>query len=219
MVALREWYDDQLARAQESFGFDKIQGSLYWSDLARTAYVSMSGNGASGYGEYSPGVDGSYIDPSNNRLYVDEALLWEALGSVLDPGLRSDPIGEGLLFAGSLGIAKAGIAAGTAITASAATATTPLVVIGSNPEYVLKAQSIDAKFFQVPTRIWETMTAAEQLLANQTFLDRAIARGSHFIIESSKSVSEYGLGLQMEIQYLLDHGYKFVKNGLKLIPR
>ena len=92
-------------------------------------------------------------------------------------------------------------------------------VIGSYPEYVVRAQNtVNSRFFQIPIDIWSKMSPEEQWAANVKFLDRAIAQGAHFIIESSKSVANYGPGLQEEIKYLLNAGYIFVENGTKLIP-
>jgi RHS repeat-associated protein len=114
-----------------------------------------------------------------------------------------------------VGIGAAKIASGAA-TAGTAVATR---VIGSYPEYVAKAKDVSARFFQVPTNIWNQMSSAEQWAANQKFLDRAINQGAHFVLESSKKVAEYGPYLQKEIEYLLEHGYKFVESGTKLIPK
>ena len=45
------------------------------------------------------------------------------------------------------------------------------------PEYVKLAESIGARRFQIPTSIWNKMSAAEQWRANIKFLDRMILRG------------------------------------------
>jgi hypothetical protein len=115
MVQLREWYNEQYGALQTYFGSNNVSGALNWSDASRTASASMAARGNSGYAEFQPGVNGSYIDPSNGRLYVDDAYLWAAFGNVIDPGLKTDWVGEGLIVAGSIGLAKAGIAAGTAL--------------------------------------------------------------------------------------------------------
>ncbi|MBK1442509.1 hypothetical protein JHJ32_21095 [Parapedobacter sp. ISTM3] len=52
-------------------------------------------------------------------------------------------------------------------------------VLGHYPQYVKVAETIGARTFQIPTKIWNKMTPAQQWGANQKFLDRMILRGDN----------------------------------------
>ena len=187
-----------------------------------------------------------YIDPDGEVFMLVTGAVGAVVGGVAG-GIHSyvkhgevrwQNVAAGAAIGGVIGLT--GGAAAAVLTTGSVTASTTLVgigaakiaggataagtaavtrVIGSYPEYVAKAQQVGAKFFQIPTNVWNQMTKAEQWAANQKFLDRAISQGGHFILESSKKVSEYGPYLQKEIKYLLENGYKFVENGTKLIPK
>jgi RHS repeat-associated protein len=175
--------------------------------------------------------ESGHLWADTNQLY-DYFQADRFIPTMAEELLKKDPLGTTIIFGGSLVIAAGGHAAIGAFAASPAAATiagganqvaqraAPPVtaVIGSHPEYVVRAQQIGARFYQVPPHIWEKMTPVAREAANIKFLDRAIAAGAHFIIESANAVANYGPGLRMEIEYLLNAGYIFVENGTKLIP-
>ena len=155
--------------------------------------------------------------PSIEQEYLKEDWAFNVgLGVVGLTGSYSMLIaGEGIAASSATGLIGAGT--GASITISQVAQPT-IAVIGSHPEYIVKAQQIGARFFQVPPHIWDKMTPAAQRAANIQFLDRAIAEGAHFIIESSKAVTNYEPGLRMEIEYLLNAGYMWANNRTMLIP-
>ncbi len=55
-------------------------------------------------------------------------------------------------------------------------------VLGHFPAYVEKATELGARRFNVPTKVWDRMTPAQQWAANRKFLDRMIARGDDIVL-------------------------------------
>ncbi len=68
--------------------------------------------------------------------------------------------------------------------AEAIAAKTGTTVLGKYPDYINLAEQLGAKRFNVPTNIWNKMSAAEQWGANQKFLDRMIMRGDKVILSN-----------------------------------
>ena len=231
MVQLRSWFDyqyDNLVAGYGSRGFS-VSGWMLWSDVTKTTQIYMAVGGYAGYAEFTPGVAGTYIDPTDNRMYVSYRLLWSVFGDVIDPPPKQDWAFNAVLLVASAAVSYAalsalGVFAATEVGVAAASQAAPKIeptlrVIGSHPEYVTKAQSIGARFFQIPPQIWDKMKDTEQLIANQRFLDEAIAQRASFLIESSKPFAEYGPGLRYEIDYLLKRGYEWTANRTMLIPK
>jgi hypothetical protein len=100
-------------------------------------------------------------------------------------------------------------------TATAATVATR--VIGHYPEYLQVGEAIGAKTFQIPAKIWNSMSVAEQWGANQRFLDRGIREGAEFVMATRRSDIVAGSMLSREVGYLLKNGYQWAQNGLSLI--
>lgn len=92
-----------------------------------------------------------------------------------------------------------------------------IAVLGSYPQYIAKAIEIGASFFQIPMDAWDNMTEAQRWAANTAFLDQAIANGATFLVESAKAIRDSSF-LYREIQYLLDHGYKWLEDLSGLAP-
>ncbi len=65
-------------------------------------------------------------------------------------------------------------------------------VLGHYPGYKDLAQSIGARYFNVPQHVWERMTPAQQWAANQKFLDRLAARGDTIILSTRASQARPG---------------------------
>lgn len=104
---------------------------------------------------------------------------------------------------------------GRAATAATATAR----VIGHYPEYLQVGEAIGAKTFNIPAKIWSSMSAAEQWGANQRFLDRGIREGAEFVMATRQSDIMVGTMLSREVNYLMKNGYQWAQNGLSLIPK
>lgn len=79
------------------------------------------------------------------------------------------------------------------------------------------SKELGTKPFSVPDKIWNAMTKEEQWIANQKFLDRAIAKGSEFNLATPIDKVRPGSYLQKEIEYLTSQGYKLSSDGTKLI--
>jgi hypothetical protein len=91
-------------------------------------------------------------------------------------------------------------------------------VLGHYPEYTNLAARTGGRVFQVPTRIWDSMTENQQWSANQRFLDRAIERGQSFRLATSIENVRPGSFFERELQYLQSWGYTLSSDGSMLLP-
>lgn len=91
-------------------------------------------------------------------------------------------------------------------------------VIGRYPDYLRLAEELGARRFNVPIEVWNRMTPAQQWIANQKYLDRAIARGDIFRLANPLSEVRAGSATIKEIQYLLSKGYTLTSDGTRLVP-
>ena len=58
---------------------------------------------------------------------------------------------------------------------------------------------MNGKFFEVPTKIFDAMSKADQWAANKTFLDRAISRGQSFNLATPFDAIRPGSFLEEEV--------------------
>lgn len=96
-------------------------------------------------------------------------------------------------------------------------AKTGTTVLGHYPQYVKVAETIGARTFQIPTKIWNKMTPAQQWGANQKFLDRMILRGDNIRLATPLNQVKPGSFYQKELNYLFDKGYKVSSDGVWLV--
>lgn len=93
----------------------------------------------------------------------------------------------------------------------------PQKVIGHYPAYIKMSTKLGTKPFSIPLEHWNKMTKAQQWAANRLFLDRAIKKGSEFVLATPIKNIRQNSDLIKEINYLKLNGYKFNNNGTKLI--
>lgn len=95
----------------------------------------------------------------------------------------------------------------------------PVAVIGRFPAYEDLAQATGANYFHIPSKIYDSMTAAEQWAANTKFLDRQIANGARFRLASPISEAKVGTAFRKEVDYLEKKGYELSKDGKYLVKQ
>lgn len=95
-----------------------------------------------------------------------------------------------------------------------------LRVIGHHPEYVELGAKLHAKIFNIEnSEIWKRLVESGQdWAANQRFLDRGIRAKADFLLATARSAVREGSTLEHEINYLLDHGYRWSSDMKRLIP-
>lgn len=123
----------------------------------------------------------------------------------------------GLMFAGGeMLFAKmaTGISAWWATRTASKVGTT---VLGHYPEYVVLAEQLAARRFQIPPSIWNKMTAGEQWIANSKFLDRMISRGDNIRLATPLNQVKPGSFFERELNYLFGKGYKVGSGGTTLV--
>jgi hypothetical protein len=92
-------------------------------------------------------------------------------------------------------------------------------VIGHFPDYVNVAKSIPgAKYFSIPTALWNKLGSVKGWALNRKFLDRGIRLGDEFILATPIATMRKKSAYRDEIVYLLQHGYDFNWDYTKLIP-
>jgi hypothetical protein len=103
-------------------------------------------------------------------------------------------------------------------TAATNAATTGITVLGKYPDYLNLAEQLGARRFNVPTNIWNRMSAAEQWTANTKFLDRTILRGDKIILSNPVSdINKVSGAFRQELDYLIGKGYRLSSAGTQLI--
>ena len=125
-------------------------------------------------------------------------------------------VGQSALIGGVLGGISGGVGGWLAGAAEKGGATVGRTVLGHFPEYVDKATELGARRFEVPTEIWNRMSAAEQWAANQRFLDGMFARGEDVILATPATMARAGSFFARELQYLDSQGYRLAQDGLRM---
>jgi RHS repeat-associated protein len=93
-----------------------------------------------------------------------------------------------------------------------------ITVLGKFPHYLKFAEKIGANRFNIPTKVWETLSAKEAWTANVKFLDRAITRGDDLVLSKKiKDISKVSGQLRKELDYLVEQGYKLSDDGRRMI--
>jgi hypothetical protein len=121
-------------------------------------------------------------------------------------------------FATGLGVFVLDAAGGELLKGAGKAVAKGVTVLGKYPNYINLASEIGAKRFNIPTNIWNKMTAADQWIANVKFLDRAIERGDIIVLSNRvTNISNVTGSFRRELDYLISKGYKLSSNGLQMI--
>jgi RHS repeat-associated protein len=173
-----------------------------------------------------------YVDPDGKEAIPGELAAFDPSlgsrslwGSFVKPALRIDSIqeavsgwnsgsfGERVMIAGVVTIAALEIGSNFLTPEKAAVSRAGSVMLGHFPEYIEAGARAGARVFNVPARIWESMTPAAQWVANQKFLDRAIQRGASILLSTDPAKVRAGSALEREIEYMAGKGYKIVRDA------
>jgi hypothetical protein len=92
-----------------------------------------------------------------------------------------------------------------------------IAVIGPYPQYLKLANTLNAKRFSIPMKVWNRMSDAERWAANKKFLDRQIANKTTFALATHIDDVDDASTLSKEIDYLLKNGYEVSEDGWSLI--
>ncbi len=93
-----------------------------------------------------------------------------------------------------------------------------VTVLGKYPDYINLAENLGARKFSVPTKFWNRMSASEQWIANQKFLDRTRLRGDNVIVSNPIiDINRVSGAFRNEINYMIDKGYRLNNSGNQLI--
>jgi RHS repeat-associated protein len=94
-----------------------------------------------------------------------------------------------------------------------------VTVLGHYPEYVDMAESLGARVFKVPEKIWNSMSPEQRWAANQRFLDRAMARGDEIVLATPIQRARPNSFFVRELEYLREMGYVPSIDGSRMIFR
>jgi hypothetical protein len=93
-----------------------------------------------------------------------------------------------------------------------------IAVLGHFPEYLVRAEQLGARHFNIPANVWATMSPLQRWSANEKFLSEIVARGDHIVLTTPVGRVTVGSTLEREIRYLLGRGYQIVDDGWRLVP-
>ena len=236
-----------LSQGFEYFGVGALAGAAFVTGgPALAGSIQVVGNKAVQYlnGQWSPDDIHNAFDVANLALDVWTDYMTPELGANLGQALinpewfttvsggghlietisrkgwmevgRSAPYEVVSTQLGSRAAAEgAELAAAEAMEGAAKGGTT---VLGKYPDYINLASELGAKRFNIPTNIWNKMTAAEQWGANVKFLDRMIARGDKIVLSNRVTdINKVTGAFRKELDYLMGKGYKLSSDGLQMI--
>ena len=100
------------------------------------------------------------------------------------------------------------------IAASERQVTAVLGKFENKPNFQRVAEHLGVKSLNIPQHIYDKMTPAQQWVANQKMLDRAIARGGDFLFDKPiKDINSVTGGLRKELNYLSEKGFRLSSDG------
>ena len=181
-----------------------------------------------------------FMDKGDNRTwygltYTEQSILNEGgiLKGVFDDARNGanakdmsyvwyDPINLVLIVFTAGGMARAfvGLIASSfgVGTATTATTSTGVVVLGRYPQYLKVAETVGGKYFNIPDEIFKNLSSAEQWSLNKAFLDDAIEQGYQFFLASPWSKATPDSFFYKELTYLFSLGYTLSPRGNFLFP-
>ena len=192
--------------------------------------VTSSDNTPEGHTYVGKGIDDIQADYKESTSLLGRMfgsgpdIDWESIGAVVKPYNESDYVtsigiadNPGSFFAGGpVGVLKK-LSTGYKAIQAAKGVSKGTSVLGHYPEYVNLASKLNAKRFNIPTKIWEGMTDAQRWTANQKFLDRMILRGDQIRLATPLNQVKPGSFYQRELNYLFGKGYKVSSDGIYLV--
>jgi hypothetical protein len=81
-----------------------------------------------------------------------------------------------------------------------------MIVIGRYPHYLVLAESLKARVFNIPQDQWLAMAVEERWVINRKFLDEAIMANEQIILATPPEKVPLGSTLEKELNYLASHG-------------
>lgn len=96
-------------------------------------------------------------------------------------------------------------------------------VLGHNPSYQAKANIKGDRYFNIPDKEWDKITAGmdkKEIFEkfNKPFIDRTITRGDKIVLSNPVTKVKPGSYFEMELKYLYSKGYRPAADGLSLLP-
>lgn len=89
-------------------------------------------------------------------------------------------------------------------------------MLGRYPEYVKLSDRLGARRFEIPTDVWEQMSAGEKWTANRKFLDRMTIKGDEVVLSNRASSAQRGTSFFREVEYLKSKGYSISDDGMSM---
>lgn len=99
----------------------------------------------------------------------------------------------------------------------------PQGMLGHYPDYIQAAKSVGSEYFDIGSA-WNSLTEEEAFALNQAFLDKIIGQGGAFGLGTpgvgvpGSGIPRPDSGLEWELEYLRQHGYKLGCNGTQMLP-
>jgi hypothetical protein len=190
-----------------------------YTNVLQTGTISDFSEGTEGGGfEVTMRVPRAY--PHSNAVTYTE---YVGTGSCLDnlswtqKGSADNAFLQGLNNGISVGLSN-DITAGVAA-AIAKQTIKGITVLGKYPSYTNLSNVLASNKFQIPQKVWKSMSETERQAANFKYLDRAVARGDNFWLSNRvTNINSVRGAFREELEYMIKtHGYKLSSDGLRLI--
>ena len=199
-VALRDWYNEKLAYMTKRY--DNVSGVLDWNRDTKTSSVLMMAGKYGGYAEFRPGVDGTYINPKDNRMYVEESLLWQVFGYAIDPPLEVNTARDTVIMASTIVLAVKGPSIVKGAEKIATTYIAPLVACAGAKAYDtlqtgLNFTNTTLQRMQNPARFVPVRTMMDAIKYGTASPDLQGTQAMMYTIEMFKNEKSY----QLEVLY------------------
>lgn len=231
------WYTGKVA--DDESGLIYLGARWYDPSIGRFLAVDPVGfteSSIQSFNRYAYGNNNPYkfVDPKGHFPII-VPIIWAIGAGLTIHELASTPVpnpvypdaisgtflpGEGLLGGAAAGIRLGSSAARSAekLSIEATSVAKGTTVLGKFPDYIKLADDLGAKRFNIPTSVWNRMSAAEQWAANQKFLDRAIARGDNILLSNTvRNINDVTGTFRRELDYLIGNGFQLSADGTRLI--
>ena len=180
--------DPKTKKAEAKTNTNNVQNALN-----STAEALIPGY-AFGKKAYSSFNEGNYFNGILNTL-----------GAGIEIGFAIFTLGESQALIGSMRMGSKTVKGGVS-------------VLGKYPDYINLAEELGATRFNIPAKIWNKMSLAEQWEANTKFLDRMIIRGDKIILSNPVlDINKISGAYRKELDYMIGKGYRLNSSGTQLI--
>jgi RHS repeat-associated protein len=164
--------------------------------------------------EADPGeIDGFHLSDEKVGKFIKSLLHVDTLRSAFS-GFGSAPANEKMMAMMVGVIALADLGSNALAPEKGVVTKGGAVMLGHFPQYLEAGAKAGARTFSVPAAIWNKLSDSAKWIANQKFLDRALAHGATLYLSTDPALIKKGSPLAKEVAYMADKGYKPIRDAV-----